>query len=231
MIPVLLYVPPLLGFARLEVHVVTGVTIVQVAAAAIAGGLGHLGAGKVDRGLLLDIGVSLTVGSLAGALLSGSIDARALEAVFASLALVAAALMLLLRSRTAPETGGPSGHRRPLAVLLGVGVGVPAGMVGAGGAFMLIPLMLFVLRVPLRVAVGSSLWIVLLGAIAGVIGKAATGQVDPVLALGLVAGALPGGRLGSAVSGRVPRERLAVALGLIIAVVALRMWLDVLAPS
>jgi hypothetical protein len=231
MIPVLLYVPPLLGFARLDVHVVTGVTIVQVAAAAVAGGLGHLGAGKVDRGLLVDIGVSLTVASLAGALLSGSVDARALEAVFASLALVAAAMMLLLRSRTAPETGAPSGHRRPLAVLLGVGVGVPAGMVGAGGAFILIPLMLFVLRVPLRVAVGSSLWIVLLGAIAGVFGKAATGQIDWALALGLVAGALPGGRLGSAVSGRVPRERLAVALGLIIAVVALRMWLDVLAPA
>jgi len=140
-------------------------------------------------------------------------------------------MMLLLRSRTAPETGAPSGHRRPLAVLLGVGVGVPAGMVGAGGAFILIPLMLFVLRVPLRVAVGSSLWIVLFGAIAGLTGKAATGQVDWVLAFGLVAGALPGGRLGSAVSHRVPRERLAVALGLIIAVVALRMWLDVLAPS
>lgn len=231
MIPILFYVPPLLGFAPLDIHTVTGVTIVQVAAAAIAGGLGHLGAGKVDRGLFLDIGVTMTAASLVGALLSDVVDGRVLEAVFASLAIAAAAMMLVLRSRTAPETGGPSVHRRPLAVVLGVLVGLPAGMVGAGGAFILIPLMLFVLRIPMRVAVGTSLWIVLVSALAGMVGKAATGQIDWPLALGLVAGALAGGRFGSFVSRRVPHERLALALGLIIALVAVRMWLEVLTPG
>ena len=231
MIPILFYVPPLLGFAQIDIHTVTGVTIVQVAAAAAAGGLGHLGAGKVDRGLFLDIGVTMTAASLVGALLSDVVDARAIEAVFATLALVAAAMMLLLRSHTAPETGRPSGHGRPLAIALGVLVGLPAGMVGAGGAFILIPLMLFVLRVPLRVAVGTSLWIVLASALAGMVGKAATGQVDWPLALGLVAGALAGGRFGSFVSRRVPHERLALALGLIIALVAVRMWTEVLSVA
>ncbi len=231
MIPILFYVPPLLGFAQIDIHTVTGVTIVQVAAAAIAGGLGHLGAGKVDRGLFLDIGVTMTAASLVGALLSDVVDGRVLEAVFASLAIAAAAMMLVLRSRTALETGGPSVHRRPLAVLLGVLVGLPAGMVGAGGAFILIPLMLFVLRIPMRVAVGTSLWIVLVSALAGMVGKAATGQIDWPLALGLVAGALAGGRFGSFVSRRVPHERLALALGLIIALVAVRMWVEVLTPG
>jgi hypothetical protein len=83
-------------------------------------------------------------------------------------------------------------------------------------------------RVPLRVTIGTSLWIVVLSSIAGLVGKAATGQVDWPLAFALLAGALPAGVLGAIVSRRTHPSRLATVLGLMIALVAVRMWIDVL---
>lgn len=228
LIPLLLYVPPLLGLAAIDVKIVTGITIVQVAGGALSGGLAHLHDRRVDRSLLLVVGGSLAVCSLLGALFSSVVAGVVLEAVFATMALAAAVIMLTLRNRTVPEADGPQAYNRTLAFMTGAGVGFLAGMVGAGGAFILIPMLLYVVRVPLRVTIGTSLWIVVLSSIAGLVGKAATGQVDWPLAFALLAGALPAGPLGAAVSRRTKPARLATVLGIVIALVAIRMWAGVL---
>ena len=67
---------------------------------------------------------------------------------------------------------------RPTAVFLGLSVGFLLGLVGQGGAFIIIPLLLYVLKIPLRVALGSTLAIGLFSSSAGLIGKTATGQVS-----------------------------------------------------
>jgi hypothetical protein len=227
MIPLLLYVPPLLGFPPLDIHTVAGITMVQVTAAALSGLAGHREG--IDRGLFLALGPAMVVASFAGAFLSASLEPVVLQAVFAMMATAAAVLMLTLRGRTAAETDGPVQFNRPAAVGAGLVVGFGAGLVGAGGAFFLVPVMLYGLRVPVRITVGTSLAVVAAAAIAGLTGKAVTGQVDWVYGLTLVVGALPGARLGSYVSRRTRADRLVLVLGLVIAVVAVRMWLDVLA--
>ena len=88
--------------------------------------------------------------------------------------------------------------------------------------------MLYGLRIPVRVTVGTSLAVVAASAAAGLLGKVATDQVDWVLALALVLGALPGARAGSFVSRRTSTDRLVAVLGVAIALVAVRVWLDVL---
>ncbi len=50
-------------------------------------------------------------------------------------------------------------------------------MVGAPGAFVYIPVMIYLLNIPTRIAIGSTLGIVFLGALAGAAGKMATGQI------------------------------------------------------
>lgn len=225
MIPLLLYVPPLIGLPTLGIRTVAGITIVQVAAAAIAGLLGHRQ--SVHRGLFLALGPSMVLASFAGGLASGFIEPVVLEAVFAAMATLAAAMMLLLRRRTAPDLDGPTGFSRPAAVGAGAGVGFGAGLLGAGGAFFLIPVMLYGLKIPVRVAVGTSLAVVAVSALAALLGKAVTGQIDWILAVALVIGALPGARLGSYVSGRTRTDRLVVVLGTVILLVALRMWVSV----
>ncbi len=226
MIPLLLYVPPLLGLADLGIRTVAAITIVQVTAASLAGLAGHVGG--VDRRLFASVGLSMIVAAFLGGLASAFVEPAILEAVFASMALAAAAMMLLLRNRTAPDSHVAPPFNVPLAIAIGAAVGLMAGLIGAGGAFILIPLMLYVLRIPLRVVVGTSLAIVAASAIAGLVGKVATGQVDWLLAAALVVGALPGGRLGSYVSRRTRVTWLATILGIVIALVAVRMWYEIL---
>lgn len=226
MIPLLLYVPPVFGLAPLGIRTVSAITIVQVAAASLASLAGHVPA--VDRRLFASVGLSMIVAAFLGGLASAFVEPAILEAVFAAMALAAAAMMLLLRDHTAPESDAALRFNVPLAITLGAGVGLMAGLIGAGGAFILIPLMLYVLRIPMRVVVGTSLAIVAASAIAGLVGKAMTGQVDWLLAAALVVGALPGGRLGSHVSHRTRVTWLATILGIVIALVAVVMWFEIL---
>ena len=228
LIPLLLYLPPLFGLDAIAIETVTGITIVQVTGGALSAGLAHLNDRRVDRPLFVVVGLSMAVCSFLGALLSAIVPGAVLEAIFATMALVASAFMLVLRNRTPPEIDTAPVFNRPLAFGLGAGVGFLAGMVGAGGAFILIPALLYIVRIPLRVTIGTSLWIVVASSIAGLLGKAVTGQVDWPLALALLAGALPAGLLGAVVSRRTHPSRLATVLGLMIALVAVRMWVDVL---
>jgi uncharacterized membrane protein YfcA len=226
MIPLLLYVPALVGLEPIDIKVVAGITMVQVCVAAFIALAGHLQG--VDRRLFVALAPAMVVASFGGAFVSGFVDPVVLEAVFAGMAAVAAVMVLALRGRAAPEEG-PVAVNPAFAVGAGSSVGFVAGLVGAGGAFFLIPVMLYGMRIPVRVTVGTSLAVVAAASVAGLIGKVATGQVDWLLALGLVAGAMPGARLGSYVSRRTRTDRLLVILGVAIGLVAVRMWVSILA--
>lgn len=228
LIPLLLYLPPLFGFDAIPIKIVTGITIVQVTGAALSAGLAHLNDGHVDRPLFLVVGSSMAVCSFLGALMSSVVPGAVLEATFATMALVASAFMLILRNRTPTESDSSPVFSWPLAFGLGAGVGLLAGMVGAGGAFILIPALLYIVRIPLRVTIGTSLWIVVAASIAGLLGKAIAGLIDWPLAFALLAGALPAALLGASVSRRTRPSRLATVLGVMIALVAVRMWADVI---
>ncbi len=225
MIPLLLYVPPLVGLAPLDIKTVAGITMVQVFTAAFAGLVGHLEG--IDRRLFLALAPAMVVASFGGAFISKFVDPIVLEATFAGMATLAAVMTLALRGRAAPDDG-PVVVNRPAAFGTGTGVGFVAGLVGAGGAFFLIPVLLYGMRIPIRVTVGTSLAVVAAAAAAGLAGKIVTGQVEWLLALGLVVGAMPGARLGSYVSRRTRTDRLVVVLGIAIGMVAIRMWASIL---
>src|SRR5439155_939407 len=77
---------------------------------------------------------------------------------------------------------------RPLAVALALLIGFFGGMVGIAGIAFVIAALVYLLRVPPRIAIGTSLGVGLFAAVAGIVGKAATAQSDPPLAaIGFVA--------------------------------------------
>ena len=231
MVPLLLYVPPLASLPQLDIHMVSGVTTVQVAAAGLTGMLAHRHVGHVDaRGVAL-LGTALTLGSLAGGFVSARIPADVLSAVFAFLATGAAALMLWGKEQALDDGREHAGVlNRPSAVGLGAFVGFIVGLVGAGGGFLLVPLMVYGLGMAVRTAVGSSLAIVALGGLGGMLGKAAAHQVDWLYALALVVGALPGAHLGAAASCRLSPDLLARVLGIVLLFAAAQMWSGLIAP-
>ncbi len=85
-----------------------------------------------------------------------------------------------------------------------------------------------IMRVPLRLSIGTSLAIAGAGALLGFLGKLATGQVPLLPTVAVVAGSLPGASLGAHLSRRAPVGVLRAVLGAVIALAAARVWLDVI---
>lgn len=99
-------------------------------------------------------------------------------------------------------------------------------MVGAPGAYIFIPSMIYILGIPTRVALGSTMGIVFVSSIAGALGKLVTFQVPYTLTAAVVAGTIPGARMGGLFSHRVPVKLLRRFLALIISYAAIRMIYD-----
>jgi uncharacterized protein len=229
MIPLLLYVPPLLEVGQLDMKAVAGVTMVQVLVAASTGMLAHRRHGAVNAGLVWTGGVAMATASFVGAFASKYASERGLLLVFAIMVTVAAALVFVGAGRDDrrwDET--PLTFSRMRVAAVGGVVGLAAGLVGAGGGFLLVPLLLVVADIPIRVTIGSSLAITALGAITGFAGKLLAGQIPLAPTLAVVAGAIPGARLGAAVSRRLPPFGLRLALFGFVAVAAIRVWADLL---
>jgi uncharacterized membrane protein YfcA len=229
MIPLLLYVPPLFGVGALDIKSVAAITMVQVFVAAVSGMIAHGRHGAVNRRLAMVGGVAMAAGSLAGAVTSKYVPERWLLVVFAVMVTIAFALMFV--PEPLPDVTAPAEVKEYSAVrtsLTAGVVGIAAGLVGAGGAFLLVPLLLVVVGVPIRVTIGSSLAITAVAATAGAVGKAVTGQIPVPPALLVAVGALPGAHLGAAASRRLSGVALKRALLVVIVLTGLKVWWHVL---
>jgi uncharacterized membrane protein YfcA len=148
--------------------------------------------------------------------------------IFGMLAFIASVLMFIPRGYSKDDlTEDKVDFHKPTAILTGIFIGFFLGMVGQGGAFIIIPILLYVLKVPLRVALGSTLLIGLFSAAAGLVGKIATGQVPFYMAGALLLGAVPSARLGGIVSKKTKTHILRWLLSLIISATAIKVWYDI----
>lgn len=229
MFPVLLYGPPLLGLPAIDVKSITGMTMVQGFFAALTAVYAYQKNALVSRSLVVTLGSALFFSSLAGALLSSRFSDESLLLVFGILAFLAAIAMFIPRSYALDETREDAVvFNRSAAVGIGILLGFSIGLVGQGGAFILIPVMLYLLKIPLRVALGSTLGIGLFSSSAGLLGKAATGQIPYLLTLPLLAGAVPLAWAGSIVGRRTKSRHLKWLLAALIAATAINIWSDIL---
>lgn len=229
MAPILLFVPQYMGLPALTMRTVAGLTITQALVACLVGALVHKKYQFYSRRLVWTMGPAIFLAALAGGVASKWVPNRVLLALFACLALAAAVLMFL--PRRAEEGLGPGEEvefSRPGAVGIAATIGLLGGLVGQGGSFILIPLMLYFLHVPTRVAIGSNLAIVLMSSAAAFLGKLSTLQIPLVLAGALILGIVPGTQLGAAVSHRMDVRALRLILALVISLAAVRIWMKVL---
>jgi len=111
-------------------------------------------------------------------------------------------------------------------IVLGVFVGVLSAIMGVGGGFILVPAMVYLLRMPASVVVGTSLFqIVITTALTSVLQAGRNQTVDIVLATLLLVGGVLGAQLGARASARFRAEELRALLALVVLLVGLRMGL------
>lgn len=117
------------------------------------------------------------------------------------------------------------------ALALGAFVGLLAGIMGVGGGFILVPVLIYMLRVPTNVAIGTSLFqVIFVSAIATIFHAALNQTVDILLAMILMVGGVIGAHLGAISGQRLRAEQLRFLLALIVLGVGLRLGIELVVP-
>jgi uncharacterized membrane protein YfcA len=219
--PLLLYLPPVVGGIAIPVKIITGLTLVQAISGSILGALRHRAYGNVSSRLVWLMGPPSAIASLVGALVSRDMPDSVILLVFAILAFTGS-IMLLLPVTPRDERADEIRPDPKVAIPIALVLGFFGGMVGIGGIAFIIAALVYVLRVPTRIAIGSSLGIGLFAAVAALIGKTATAQIDPPLAGVVFVAALVASPIGAAVSVRTQPRALLAVLSVVVMLAAIR---------
>jgi uncharacterized membrane protein YfcA len=233
--PLLLFVPPSLGSAEFTAQEVSSISMFQVFFASLAGVLafrkkkGSSTAVMVHKGLVVYMGSSILIGSLIGAFGSRLLNGEVINIIYGTLALIAIVLMLVSgKGDQQEDAAGEITFSKGIAITSALIVGIVSGVVGAGGAFILIPIMLTLLKIPARITIASSLAIVFISAIGGIIGKIMAGQIPYMPTLFTVLGSLLGAPIGARVSSKINVKVLQYGLVVLIAITAVKVWMSIL---
>lgn len=226
--PLLLYVPPLLGVGLFTAGEVAGLSAIQVFFATIGGVWAFRKGGYLNRSLILTMGISVLVGSFIGGYGSRFVNDDLINLVYGVMAVLATIMMFLPQKQIEETVSGNLNYNRPIAMISAFVVGVSAGIVGAGGAFLLVPIMLVILKIPTRITIASSLAITFLSSIGSTVGKIATGQILYAPAIVLIVASLIAAPLGANAGEKLNTKVLQSILAILILVTAIKIWFDIL---
>ncbi|CRK81524.1 sulfite exporter TauE/SafE family protein [Neobacillus massiliamazoniensis] len=226
--PMLLYIPVALGVGHFTAHEVSGITAIQVFFATIGGVWAYRKDGYLNKTLIAFMGSSILIGSFIGGFGSTHMPETGINIVYGILALIAVIMMFVPKKRIDDIPLDQVKFNKWLAALLAFVVGIGAGIVGAGGAFLLVPIMLVVLKIPTRMTIASSLAITFISSIGSIFGKVSTGQVEFLPSLILVVASLIASPLGANIGKRVNTKALQVIMGVLIFATAVKIWIDIL---
>ncbi|MGB0679275.1 MAG: sulfite exporter TauE/SafE family protein [Polyangiales bacterium] len=209
-LPVLVYV------AGVEDAAAVAMSLAIVGASSLLGALLQLRAGTLHRQAFVSFALTGTPSAYVGAYLTHFVPAPWLLPLFALLMLAAGSAMLRPER---PKAARP--QCRPLrCTLIGAIVGLITGFLGAGGGFVIVPALVLFAGLEARQAVGTSLAIIAINAVGGLIGQVAQAHVDWSLTAAFVCAALIGMFVGLRLAPHVPGALLKKAFGVFILVVA-----------
>ena len=218
-VPALVY---LLDQAPLEA---TTTSLVVVGVTAVFGAVQYALAGMVNLTDGLAFGVFSIAGAVVGARMALSVDGDVLMALFAVL-LLAVAWLMWHRASNQPEADLSyrwlqlrpfhlDGRRAALVLVVATGIGWLTGFFGVGGGFAIVPALTLLLRLPMRRAVGTSLLVLAMTSLVGLLTRVSgTVDLDWPLIIGFTTAAV----LASMAAGRLSRRVHPKALSQVFAV-------------
>jgi len=114
-------------------------------------------------------------------------------------------------------------------LLVGASVGILAAIMGVGGGFIMVPAMIYLLGMPTKVVVGTSLFqIIFVTAFTTLLHATTNYTVDMVLAVLLLVGGVIGAQIGTRIGTRMKAEQLRILLAALVLLVCGKLALDLL---
>ena len=198
----ILTTPILLYTLHMGAHEAIASSLLVVGVTSAAGVITHARAGNVAWKTGLGFGAAGMAGAWLGGRAAGYVAGDVLIVLFA-LVMVITAVAMLRGRREQPDLRVVPPHARLRIVVQGLGVGIVAGLVGAGGGFLVVPALNLLGGLRMTRAIGTSLLVIAMQCFAGFAGHVADVNVDiPLLAMvtaAAVAGSFFGGRLANKV--------------------------------
>ena len=113
-----------------------------------------------------------------------------------------------------------------IGACIGLGAGLASGYVGVGGGFIMVPLMLSLIGIPMKKASGTSLIAVMILAIPGVIEQGLLGNINYTAGIMVAVGSIPGAVIGARLVRKVPERILRFIFGGFLIVAAILLVLN-----
>lgn len=211
----ILAVPLLMLLFGLPANEAMGAGLAVVFIAALTASLGHARAKRIEWRLVLTLAPMTALGAVLGAKLNPLLPMWLTTGLFVVVLLGATASLFLKKKDAA-------GKRVATPVLLGLGLalGVLTGVLGVGGGFLLVPVLVGLARLPMRHAVGTSAALIAIGSLSGAVTVLLDAPHLVPMVAPVAAGALVGALVGTPLGGKLPERALRFGFAALSVVVA-----------
>lgn len=235
-----LTVPALVYLLGQSAQDATTSSVIIVGVTALSGVVARLRGGGIDWRAGISFGLAGIPATYLGSYLNHHTRQPVLLLAFAAVTLVAGAAMLLDSRRDrpgrspapgAPATDGPAldsrtatGHlvaRAAKTVVFGSVVGFLTGFLGVGGGFLVVPALVLALRMPMTLAVGTSLFVITMNSASALITRLGITQLDWAVIAPVTVAAILGSFAGKRIADRLTSGSLTTAFAITLLVVGL----------
>jgi len=221
--------------AELVVHTAFGTSLAIIIPTSLISVLGHRSFGNVAWGHVFHLATGGLIGGLVGSFLAANLHGELLQTCFGVMQIVIGLKLLFYHPRLPPETDtDPSALS---LIVVGFVGGSFSAFFGVGGGVIAVPLMLILLHLPIRLAVGNSSALIVVSSLAGTVSYVWYGlqaQVDfpwsvgyvNLLVVAIVApSSLMFARLGVRVAHRISQDRLLRVFSVVLIAVGIKIGL------
>ena len=217
--PMLLLLPPLVGLPTYSAYIASGLTSSQVFFSTLSGSFKAYKNKDFSRTLVLNMGSGMIIGSILGAILANLINVQFVNMVYIIIALLALILMFI---KVTPSTSHIKFNRLLLITIGGI-IGLVSGIVGAGGAFIIIPVLLVIFKLPMNMVVTNSIVIAFISSVGAFIIKLLQGYIPVNSAIPLILGSILFTPLGMKIGQKIPDyiQKMIVSILIVIAIIKL----------
>jgi uncharacterized membrane protein YfcA len=214
----ILTVPVLHYVFGMEAHQAVATSLVVVGVTSSIAVVAHARKGFVEWRAGAVFGIASMASAFVGAVIGARLPGVVLMVAFA-LVMIAAGVSMLVRARSAASPPLRAAHVGRM-VAVGFGVGLLTGILGAGGGFIIVPALALVGGLPMRKAVGTSLFVIALNALSGLAGVVAHAHLDLRVSTAVSVLAIAGSFVGVRMSRRLSVTALQRAFAWLVIVVA-----------
>ena len=217
--PMLLLLPPLVGLPTYSAYIASGLTSSQVFFSTLSGSFKAYKNKDFSRTLVLNMGSGMIIGSILGAILANLINVQFVNMVYIIIALLALILMFI---KVAPSTSHIKFNRLLLITIGGI-IGLVSGIVGASVAFISIPVLLVIFKLPMKTVVTNSIVIAFISSVGAFIIKLLQGYIPVNSAIPLILGSILFTPLGMKIGQKIPDyiQKMIVSIIIVIAIIKL----------